>query len=116
MAYNYQIAKNETTISDYAQFLNAKAQADPYGLYNTSMGTDANVAGITRSGASGSYTYSVLTGSGNHPIAYVSWFDAARYANWLCGANARRYQNRHLVWDSETSGMSVDEFITSLGK
>jgi len=86
VAYAYKIAKNETTISDYAQFLNAKAQSDPYGLYNTSMGSNANIAGITRSGSSGSYSYSVLTGSGNRPITYVSWFDAARYCNWLHNA------------------------------
>ena len=48
--YIYQISKNETTISQYAEFLNVKAQTDPYGLYNTGMATDANSAGITRSG------------------------------------------------------------------
>lgn len=47
------------------------------------MATNGNVAGITRSGSSGSYTYSVLTGAGNRPIAYVSWFNAARFCNWL---------------------------------
>ena len=83
VAYDYQISKNETTISQYAEFLNAAAQTDSYGLYNSNMGTDGNVAGITRSGVSGSYSYSVLTGAGNRPIAYVSWFDAARYCNWL---------------------------------
>jgi formylglycine-generating enzyme len=83
VAYAYKIAKNETTISQYAEFLNAAAQTDTYGLYNTSMDADGNVAGISRSGSSGSYTYSVLTGAGNRPIAYVSWFDAARFCNWL---------------------------------
>jgi formylglycine-generating enzyme len=46
------------------------------------MASNANIAGITRSGSSGSYTYSVI-GSGDRPITYVSWFDAARFANWL---------------------------------
>ena len=32
--------------------------------------------------ASRAYTYSVI-GSPNHPITYVSWGDAARFANWL---------------------------------
>lgn len=81
--YIYQIAKNETTISQYAEFLNIAAKTDPYGLYNTGMATDANSAGIARSGSSGSYTYSVLSGAGNRPITYVSWFDAARFTNWL---------------------------------
>ena len=80
----YQIAQNETTISQYAEFLNVKAQTDTYGLYSTSMGSDLNIAGITRSGVSGSYSYySVVAGSGNRPISYVSWFAAARFTNWL---------------------------------
>jgi formylglycine-generating enzyme len=83
VAYDYEISKHETTISQYAEFLNAKAQTDAFGLYNTGMGTDFNVAGITRSGSSGSYNYAVISGSGNRPITYVSWFDAARFSNWL---------------------------------
>lgn len=82
VAYSYLIARNETTISDYAQFLNSVAKTDPYGLWNSDMGSNAKIAGITRSGSPGSYVYSV-TGSGARPITYVSWFDAARYANWL---------------------------------
>lgn len=82
VADTYRIARNETTISDYAVFLNAVAKSNDYGLWNSSMGSNANIAGITRSGGSGSYVYSV-TGSGARPITYVSWFDAARYTNWL---------------------------------
>lgn len=82
VAYEYGIARNETTVSQYAEFLNAVAQSDPHGLYNDAMATNANVAGITRSGSSGSYSYTV-TGSGARPITYVSWFDAARFVNWL---------------------------------
>jgi formylglycine-generating enzyme len=83
VAYAYQIARNETTISQYAAFLNEKAKTDPYSLYHTDMASIANVAGITRSGVSGSYAYFVVQGSGNHPIANVTWFDAARFTNWL---------------------------------
>jgi formylglycine-generating enzyme required for sulfatase activity len=46
------------------------------------MATDLNIAGISRTGASGSYSYSVI-GSPNKPVTYVSWGDAARFANWL---------------------------------
>jgi sulfatase modifying factor 1 len=83
VAYSYQIGKNEITISQYSRFLNAKAKSDPYGLYNPKMGTDLNHAGIIRSGVSGSYVYTVIAGSGQKPITYVSWFDAARFCNWL---------------------------------
>ncbi len=82
VAESYRIGKYEVTIQQYADFLNAAAKSDPYGLYNTSMASDLNIAGISRAGSSGSYTYSVI-GSGNRPITYVSWWDAARFANWM---------------------------------
>jgi formylglycine-generating enzyme required for sulfatase activity len=76
------MGKFEITIGQYAQFLNAVAATDTYGLYNTSMSSDGNIKGIARNGVSGNYTYSTI-GSPNRPIAYVSWGDAARFANWL---------------------------------
>jgi formylglycine-generating enzyme required for sulfatase activity len=78
----YRIARYETTISQYVEFLNSAAKSDPYGLYNPSMASDLNIAGIARSGISGEYVYSVI-GNGNKPVTYVSWFDAARFANWI---------------------------------
>ena len=82
VSYNYNIGKYEVTLTQYTAFLNAVAAADPYGLYNPSMGTDMNSAGISRSGSDGSYTYSVI-GSGNRPVTYVSMLDAMRMANWM---------------------------------
>jgi hypothetical protein len=78
----YRIARKETTIAQYASFLNAVAKTDPYNLYNTRMATNADVAGISRSGGAGSYVYGVI-GSGDRPITYVNWFDAARFCNWM---------------------------------
>ena len=82
VAYDYKIATTEVNLFQYTAFLNAAAQTDVYGLYNTSMGSNSNIAGISRSGSSGSYVYSVV-GSGSRPVTYVSWFDAARFANWV---------------------------------
>ncbi len=82
VSYTYGMGTREVTISQYSTFLNAVAKTDTYGLYNPSMATDLNIAGITRSGVSGSFTYSAL-GSGNRPVTYVSWFDSARFVNWL---------------------------------
>ncbi len=56
MAYTYQIGRYEVSNAQYAEFLNAVAATDTYSLYATSMGS--GVGGITRSGSSGSYTYS----------------------------------------------------------
>lgn len=105
VAYAYQIAKNETTISQYAEFLNAVAATDPHELYNTNMATDGSVAGITRSGSSGSYTYSVVAGSGNRPIAFVTWFDAARFCNWMHnGQGSGSTETGAYTLQGETSG------------
>jgi formylglycine-generating enzyme required for sulfatase activity len=82
VSYAYNIAKYETTVSQYAEFLNAVAQTDSYGLYSPNMNL-FYVDGITQNGVSGSFTYSVASGSGNKPVTFVSWFDAARFANWI---------------------------------
>ncbi len=82
VAYEYKIAKNETTVSQYTEFLNAVAATDTYGLYSSNMARSF-INGITQNGSSGSYTYSVAAGSGNKPITYVSWFDSARFCNWM---------------------------------
>jgi hypothetical protein len=79
--YVYIIARHEVTNAQYCDLLNAVAAADPKGLYNTSMGS--GYGGITRSGSSGSYSYSTITGRGNMPVNYVSWYDALRFANWM---------------------------------
>jgi len=86
VAYKYEIGKYDVTIGQYTTFLNAvdPGGTNPYSLYNPSMGTDLNIAGISfTSGAASGSKYAVMSGSGNRPITYVSWFDAARFANWM---------------------------------
>ena len=82
VAYDYALGKYEVTLNQYSEFLNAVAATDTYGLYNVNMGTDLTIAGIARSGGAGSYTYAVI-GSGARPVTYVSWYDSARFVNWL---------------------------------
>lgn len=82
VGYVYAISRNETTIGQYVEFLNAVEKSNSHGLYNTSMANNLRIAGISRSGSNGSLTYSAI-GSANHPIAFTSWFDAARFANWM---------------------------------
>jgi len=86
----YNIGRFEVTAGQYTAFLNAVAGDDTYGLYNSHMDSFSSGCQITQNGSSGSYTYD-FSGrpSGteadwvNRPVNYVSWGDAARFANWL---------------------------------
>ncbi|MCH7751365.1 MAG: SUMF1/EgtB/PvdO family nonheme iron enzyme [Planctomycetes bacterium] len=97
VSYAYRIGTTEVTNSQYAEFLNAVAASDPYGLYNEFMGI-FSLGGITRSSSSGSYSYAVKPDSigngpggvdgndytyGGKPVVWVSWYDSIRFANWL---------------------------------
>jgi len=93
VAYEFWIGKNHVTIGQYAEFLNAVAKSDPRGLWNASMGSDQRIRGIERSGSDGSYVYTVVGPNGtnpvgaqsaaNRPITFVTWFDSARFTNWM---------------------------------
>ncbi len=81
----FRIMKFEFTNSQYTDFLNA---VDPNGnnpnlVYNGNIGSDAR-GGIsfTAGNAAGS-KYAAKTNMGDKPVNYVSWWDAARVANWL---------------------------------
>ena len=79
----YNIGKYEVTAGQYTGFLNAVAKTDAYGLYNASMVSSSYGCKIERTGPSGSYVYSIDANRVNRPVNYVSWGDAARFANWL---------------------------------
>jgi formylglycine-generating enzyme len=96
VAYSYQIGKYDVTIGQYAAFLNAADPngTNPNGIYKGPMSTDLNNAGISfTAGAASGAKYAVMQPAGyvpasgvtaaNRPITYVSWFDAARFANWM---------------------------------
>lgn len=80
--YSFRIGTYEVTNSQYAEFLNAKAVSDPLGLYNPNMDSDPR-GGITRAGASGSYSYSVKPNMGDKPVNYVNFYDSLRFTNWM---------------------------------
>ena len=83
VSYSYQIGKYDVTGLQYTAFLNAVGSTDTYGLYNASMGIYRTAAQISQSGSSGSFTYAVMNSTGNRPITYVSWWDSARFSNWM---------------------------------
>jgi formylglycine-generating enzyme required for sulfatase activity len=116
--YVYSIAQYHVTNCEYAEFLNAVASTDTYNLYNTNMDSGAR-GGITRSGSSGSYTYTVKTNMGNKPVVYVSWFDCARYCNWLHNGKSSGNQDNTTTEDGAytlngaTSGVSITRNVNA---
>jgi formylglycine-generating enzyme required for sulfatase activity len=75
--YTYRISSYEVANDQYVEFLNNVAfSSDPHGLFQSEMD-------ITRSGTTGSFTYSANPGFGLNPVNHVSFRDALRFVNWL---------------------------------
>ena len=81
--YVYDLGKYEVTASEYTGFLNAVADTDTYGLYDTRMWSSTYGCKIEQIGSSPNYTYTVAADWADRPVNFVSWGDAARFANWL---------------------------------
>jgi len=111
--YQYSIGRYEVTNAQYVSFLNAKAVDDPHGLYNPYMSSTPH-GGITRAGASGAFTYSTIAGREDWAVNYVSFWDAARFVNWM--------QNGQGDGDTESgtyslsaSGMYANSIVRNAG-
>ncbi len=92
--YVYRIGTFEVTAAQYTEFLNAVAETDTYDLYDSRMNSESWGCQITQDCTSGNCTYDFSGGEDedpgstaadweNRPVNYVSWGDAARFANWL---------------------------------
>jgi len=106
VADTFQIMKYEVTNSQYAAFLNSVATTDTYSLYNTEMGS-RRWGGITRNGSPGAFTYSVKTNMSDKPVNHVSWFDAARFVNWIhngATSSASTESGAYTILGGQTSG------------
>jgi formylglycine-generating enzyme required for sulfatase activity len=88
----FKMATTETTNQQYVDFLNTVDPngSNPNSIYNASMGSSA-VGGITFNAGGGSGAkYTVKSGTASTggsyatmPVSFVTWFSAARFANWL---------------------------------
>lgn len=113
VAYNYEIGKYEVTNSQYAEFLNAVAATDTHLLYHTGMNNAIN-GGITRSGTSGSYTYTPRPNMANKPVAQVNFWDAARFVNWLHNGQTSGAQDTSTTEDGAYTlgGVSIPDNLS----
>jgi formylglycine-generating enzyme required for sulfatase activity len=102
VGYEYKIGKYEVTNAQYVAFLNAKGASNSGAIYNSGMTS----TGITRTGSSGNFSYSVISGFENKPVVYVSWFDAARFANWMMnGQGSNDMETGAYTLNGATSGI-----------
>jgi formylglycine-generating enzyme required for sulfatase activity len=85
VADTYRIGKYEVTNAQYTEFLNTvdPTGTNPNGIYNTLMSSDARGGIAFDSLAANGLKYSVKANMGNKPVNFVSWYDAARFANWM---------------------------------
>jgi formylglycine-generating enzyme required for sulfatase activity len=99
--YTFNMGMYEVTAGQYTEFLKAVAATDTYGLYKIYMDTavDSYGCNIKRTGSSGSFTYSVAAKWANRPVNFVSWGDAARFANWLTNGQPTGLQNASTTED-----------------
>jgi formylglycine-generating enzyme required for sulfatase activity len=56
---------------------------NPQGIYSAAMGINARGGISFTSGSAAGSKYAARTNMGDKPVNYVSWFGAARVANWL---------------------------------
>jgi len=90
VSYGFNIGRTEVTNTQYVVFLN---RVDPggsnsLGLYDPQM-TSYIIGGILfdADGAAGD-KYSAEPGREQNPVAFVSWYDSIRFANWLNNGQA----------------------------
>jgi formylglycine-generating enzyme required for sulfatase activity len=77
----FYIAKSETTVAMYADYLNEIGREGRG--WNKRM-SDSQRCGIIRNGSEPNFTYSVKPGRENYPVTYISWYDAVAFLRW-CG-------------------------------
>lgn len=84
VSYGFAISKTEVTNAQYADFLNAvdPTGSNALGLFDPQMASSA-AGGIRSDGGVVGANYYARDGRQQNPVTFVSWYDAARFVNWL---------------------------------
>ena len=82
---SFRIGKYEVTNEQYVEFLNAvdPSGSNSLGLYNSVMASSTSGGIFVTSRGNPGERYRTIAGRENYPVVMVSWYDAARFTNWL---------------------------------
>lgn len=95
VGYEFRIMRNEVTISQWGEFLEAYAphfQGNRFHLNGIYHGLNAN------------NEFMHTPGTENHPVEYIGWHTAARYCNWLHNGKINE------AWAFETGAYDTSHF------
>ena len=115
VSHSYRISRHEVTNTQYTEFLNAVAGTDTHGLYNASMGSNSR-GGITQSCDLTGCSYSVKGDMGDKPVNYVSFWDAARFSNWLHNGQPTGMQDNSTTEDGAYTLDATNPLNSSVGR
>ena len=79
----FRVGVYEVTNTEYVELLNAVAATDTHGLFDENLMTDSDRGGILQSGSSGNHSYTTKPDFDDKPANGMTWYDAARFVNWL---------------------------------
>jgi sulfatase modifying factor 1 len=114
VATTFRIGKFEVTNAQYAAFLNAVAGDDTFSLFTDAMGNDGFGfgGGIARFGSSPNFKYAPRAAMADKPVNYVTWFDAARFCNWLHNGRPTGVQDANTT---ETGAYTLNGAMSGVG-
>jgi len=111
VAYNYQIGKCEINAGQYTEFLNAVipggpgSTTDPYGLYDVNLPVPGYGSPIIYHSDTRIFTASLPS----EPANYITWYDAARFCNWLQSGDT---ENGAYTLNGHTDSTYVRDHVT----
>ena len=113
VGYDYSIARNDVTNSQYVEFLNAKDPdgANLLGLYNSNMSAFP-LGGIIFNVMASAGSHYHTSDAGNHPVNDVTWYSAVRFANWMNNGqgNGDTETGSYSLGQLDSNGVPVDGF------